>query len=293
MIRPPSQRPGRTDRTRTAARDAPADRSADRLLITVRGRTLAVTHQPGRVGRLPLVLCNGIGSSQELFEPLVQALDPERPIIRFDVPGVGGSPEARLPYRFATLAATLHGVLGRLGYPRADLLGISWGGGLAQQYALQYPRACRRLVLVATATGVLMVPAEPRTLARMMTPRRHRDPAYARSIAGDLYGGDARRDPDATIDALHRSLAAPSFRSYAHQLSAIWGWSSLPFLPLLRQPTLVLAGDDDPIIPVANAELMAKLLPRGELHRYPGGHLALLTDNGDLAATIDAFLDAT
>ena len=247
-----------------------------------------------------------------LFDPFaLAALDPRRPLVRFDVPGIGASPAPHLPYRFATLAATLRGVVSQLGYPQADILGISWGGGLAQQYALQYPRHCRRLVLVATTTGTIMIPAPPRRLvlvatttgtimipapprrlALMMTPRRHRDPAFARAIAGTLYGGTARSDGARVVAALHDPPGAPSTRGYLYQLLAISGWTSAPVLPLIRQPTLVLAGDDDPLIPDANAVLLAALLPHSRLHRYHGGHLALLTEPDELAPTVDAFLDS-
>ncbi|GEL19752.1 alpha/beta fold hydrolase [Pseudonocardia asaccharolytica] len=72
---------------------------------------------------------------------------------------------------------------------RVDVLGVSWGGGLAQQFAFQNPRRCRRLVLVATSTGALMIPGRPEALPHLLTPRRHRDPAYARRVAGLIYGG--------------------------------------------------------------------------------------------------------
>ncbi|MDT7567270.1 MAG: hypothetical protein QOG76_5894, partial [Pseudonocardiales bacterium] len=133
-------------------------------------RELAYLHQPGEPGRVPLVLCNGIGSSMELFDPLVRELDPGRPVVRFDVPGIGGSAQPKLPYTYHQLAFTMRGLLDRLGYARADVLGISWGGGLAQQFAFQHPWFCRRVVLLATATGMCMVPATPKVLARMLTP---------------------------------------------------------------------------------------------------------------------------
>jgi poly(3-hydroxyalkanoate) depolymerase len=258
--------------------------------LTVRGRRLAYQHRPGDEGRTPLVLCNGIGSSMELFDPLVAALDPGRPVVRFDVPGIGGSAPARLPYGYQQLALAMRALLRKLGYGRADVLGISWGGGLAQQFGFQYPRICRRIVLVATGTGMWMVPATPKVLGRMMTPRRHRDPEYARSIAGDIYGGSARTDPGATVDVLHSSMRATPVKGYLYQLAAIGCWTSLPWLPLIRQPTLILAGDDDPIIPGVNATIMSRLLPRATLHRYRGGHLALLTEPDELAPIIDQFL---
>lgn len=259
--------------------------------ITVRGRKLAYHHRPGDAGRVPLVLCNGIGASLEMFDPFVAALDPGRPVLRFDVPGIGGSANARLPYLYHHLALAMRALLKRLGYDRADVLGISWGGGLAQQFAFQYPRTCRRMVLVATGTGMWMVPARPKVLGRMLSPRRHRDPDYARSIAGEIYGGSAREDPVAAVSALHSSMRATPVQGYLYQLAAIGCWTSLPWLPLIRQPTLIMAGDDDPIIPGANARIMSRLLPRATLHRYRGGHLALLTEPDDLAPVIDRFLE--
>jgi pimeloyl-ACP methyl ester carboxylesterase len=66
----------------------------------------------------------------------------------------------------------------------------------------------------------------------------------------------------------------------------------LPFLPRLRTPTLILAGDDDPIIPVVNARIMHRLIPDSALHVYSGGHLELAADAGRLAAVVQDFLNA-
>jgi pimeloyl-ACP methyl ester carboxylesterase len=79
---------------------------------------------------------------------------------------------------------------------------------------------------------------------------------------------------------------------YLYQLVAAAGWTSLPFLPAISQPTLIVAGDDDPIIPLANARLMNLLIPRSQLHVYHGGHLGLATEAAELAPVVDAFLAA-
>ena len=271
-----------------------ASASSERMRnLTVGGRSIRVSVREGTAGWPPLLLCNGIGASLELFQPFVDVLDPRRPVIRFDMPGVGGSPAPVLPYHLITLPSLLAGLLDQLGYEQADVLGISWGGGLAQQFALSRPDRVRRLVLVATAPGALMVPANPRVLLRMLTPRRHRNPGYAASIAGELYGGSARTDPALARDLLHATttrLGPP--RGYYYQLISMLGWTSLPWLPKLRPPTLVLAGDDDPIIPVINGRIMNWLIPRSRLHVYHGGHLELAADPERLAAAVEAFLDA-
>jgi hypothetical protein len=95
-----------------------------------------------------------------------------------------------------------------------------------------------------------MVPAPPWVLRHMVTPRRYRDPEYARDVAGHLYGGSVRRLPDVAEQLLVGSDRPPSRLGYLFQLCAGLGWTSLPLLPLVRQRVLILAGTDDPIIPL-------------------------------------------
>ena len=104
--------------------------------------------------RTPLLLLSGIGIGYEVFDRLIDALDPDIDIIRVDVPGVGGSPVALLPAGFPQLAGLLAALLDDLGYRQVDVLGFSWGGALAQQFAVQYPSRCRRLILMSTSTGL-------------------------------------------------------------------------------------------------------------------------------------------
>ena len=260
-------------------------------ILTIGGRAIRVAVRDGTAGWPPLLLCNGIGASLELFQPFVDALDARRPVIRFDMPGIGGSPAPVVPYHLGMLSSLLTGLLDQLGYAQADVLGISWGGGLAQQFALSRPDRVRRLVLVATGPGALMVPGHPRILLRMLSPRRHRDPGHAVRIASELYGGSARHDPSLARDLLHATTRLGPARGYYYQILSSLGWTSLPWLPKLRPPTLILAGDDDPIIPLVNARIMRRLIPRSQLHIYRGGHLELAADAERLASAVEAFLD--
>ena len=263
--------------------------------VTVGGRLLRVAIRPGPneaggAPRIPLLLINGIGASLELLQPFVDELDPAVEVIRFDVPGVGGSPPPRGPYRFSGLCRLIAGMLTELGYDRVDVLGISWGGGVAQHFAAFQRARCRRLVLVATATGTPMVPARPSVLVHLVTPRRYLNPSYLQRVAGDLYGGLARIDSAEIVAAMHNGHRVGPSRGYLYQLTAAAGWASLPFLPWVRQPTLILAGDDDPIIPLVNARIMHRLIPDSRLHVYHGGHLALVTEASELAPVVDGFL---
>jgi len=269
--------------------------------VAVRGRQLRVAVRPGRRGlrlsaaprRTPLLLINGIGASLELLEPFVRELDPAVDVIRFDPPGVGGSGPPVGPYRFTGLCALVAGMLTELGYGQVDVLGISWGGAVAQHFAAFQRSRCRRLVLVATATGALMVPARPSVLANLVTPRRYLDRGYLERVAGNLYGGSARDHPGQITTAMNNGNRVGPSRGYLYQLAAGAGWTSVPFLPLIKQPTLIVAGDDDPIIPLANARLMRRLIPNSRLHVYHGGHLGLVTEAEQLAPVVDGFLAAS
>jgi poly(3-hydroxyalkanoate) depolymerase len=266
--------------------------------VAVSGRQLRVAVRPARRGfsraarRVPLLLINGIGASLELLEPFVRELDPAVEVIRFDPPGVGGSAPPPGPYRFTGLCTLIGRMLTELGYDQVDVLGISWGGGVAQHFAAFQRARCRRLVLVSTATGALMVPARPSVLAHMVTPRRYLDRGYLERVAGSIYGGSARENPERIAATMNNGNRVGASRGYLYQLTAGAGWTSVPFLPLLRQSTLIVAGDDDPIIPLANARLMKLLIPKSRLHVYHGGHLGLVTEAAELAPVVDGFLAA-
>ena len=255
--------------------------------VTAGGQRIRVDIRHGT--GLPLVLCNGIGASLEVLDPLVEKLDAT--VVRFDVPGTGGSPTSIAPYGFPYLAWVLGRVLSKIDIGVVDVLGLSWGGALAQQFAFQNPRRCRRLVLAATGTGLLMVPAHPRVLAKMITPHRFSDPGYAASIAGELYGGTVRAHGDDVARLFVRQLHAGSKVGYLHQLLAGSVWTSLFALPAVRQETLIVAGTDDPIIPVVNAHIMNVLLPHSQLHLHPGGHIDLVHNAAELAPVIEIFLN--
>jgi len=258
--------------------------------VRLLGHDVRVAVRPGTAPGPPLLLCNGIGASLDLLQPFVDETDPRIEVVRFDVPGVGGSPMPKLPYNFALLACFVGRLLDRLGYDRFDALGISWGGGLAQQLAFQFPRRCRRLVLVSTGTGMLMVPARVSVLNKMLTPRRYRDPAYAKAIAAELYGGRMRRQPGEVRHVAYEQERLGPGTGYFLQLLAGVGWSSLPALPIIRQPTLILAGNDDPLIPLVNARIMRALLPNASLHVFDDGHLGLLTAADELGPLVSRFL---
>jgi poly(3-hydroxyalkanoate) depolymerase len=258
--------------------------------IEVDGIHLRVARQRGSAAP-PLLLFNGIGANLELCFPFMEAM-PEREIVIFDVPGTGRSEMSWRPRRFSGLARLANKLLDRLGYQQVDVIGVSWGGALAQQFARQYSKRCRRLVLAATSPGAVMIPGRPSALSKMMTPRRYLSPNYMQTAAADIYGGEARRDPRLMMAHTAR-IIPPQFMGYVYQLLAGMGWTSIHWLHRIRQPTLVMAGSEDPLVPAINARIIARLIPNNRLFIVPGGgHLFMLHSIDKVAPVVRSFLNS-
>ncbi len=211
-------------------------------------------------------------------------------MIRFDVPGTGASPARRRPYRLRWVTQLMHDLVEQLGYRRADVLGISWGGALAQEFAHRHPDVCNRVVLCATSAGMIMVPGRPSVLLTLASPLRYFRPSRMYETGGHIYGGGFG-DRRELVERYARSARAPQPLGYYWQMLAGAGWTSAHYLPCLKQPVLVVAGDDDPIVPLVNARLMSALLRSGTVHVVPGGgHLALLTHLDELLPLLRRFL---
>lgn len=262
-------------------------------LEDVGGRTLRVAHWrlDDDLDHPPILFFNGIGANIEAVAPLAAAM-PERAFIMFDMPGTGGSPDPVLPYNPFTMSLTAKKLLDRLGVLEADVMGVSWGGAMAQHFALQHGRRTRKLILAATTPGMLMVPGKMSALSKMVDPRRYIDPEFMNEHFTTLYGG-MTRDPKAESKRRHIGrITPPSPRGYLYQLVAMLGWTSAPALPFLRKEVLVMMGGDDNIVVPANGKILASLIPNAKLVEFEdGGHLFLLTHSEEAVAEIRAFLD--
>ena len=286
-----------TPPTDAAAEAAAAAAARDERIemVAVNGVQLRVSLRPGigfsAVDRPPLLLCNGIGAPIEMWPPFRDPLG--RPTIAFDAPGVGESSVPLIPPTIGGVARLMLKVLDHLGATTVDVLGVSWGGALAQELAHHGGERVRRLVLCATGAGPLIVPGDPRVLAILATPLRYWSPSYLDRVAPTLYGRDVVDNPEMMAHQRRaRFTRAPSGRGYVWQMLALRRFASVLWLHRLHQPTLVLTGESDPIIPVANGRILASRIPDACLEVVPGGHLFLLTHAEPMAARINAFLDA-
>jgi poly(3-hydroxyalkanoate) depolymerase len=268
-------------------------KNAEISLEEVGGRTLRVARwrldEPS--DDPPILFFNGIGANIEAVAPLAEAM-PERGFIIFDMPGIGDSPEPVLPYNPFTMCWTAARLLDTLGIEAVDVMGVSWGGAMAQHFALQHGRRTRKLILAATTPGMLMVPGKWSALSKMIDPRRYVDPNYMNEHFATLYGG-ITRDTKASARREHIGrITPPSTRGYLYQLVAMLGWTSAPALPFLKKDTLVMMGGDDRIVVPANGKILAGLIPSAKLVEFEdGGHLFLLTHSDEAVAEIRSFLD--
>ncbi|MFN3313439.1 MAG: alpha/beta fold hydrolase [Hyphomonas sp.] len=258
------------------------------VMEDVDGVLLRTAHWPvkGTPAGRPLVFFNGIGANIELAIGLGDMF-PDREILTLDVPGVGLSPVTQWPYRHWMLARWICKLTERYGITEMDVMGVSWGGALAQQFAFQYRNRVKRLILCATTAGMTMVPGRPASLSKMVDTRRYTDPDFMRANFAQLYGDAADASAGRHID----SLMSPDPKGYLYQILAFAGWSSLPFIRLLKMPSLVIMGDADTIVPVANGHILNFALPDARLHIIEGGgHLFLVTRAEETGSIVRAFM---
>jgi poly(3-hydroxyoctanoate) depolymerase len=276
-----------TARTAAEAIARPSAGSITHRQLRIRGlRVHAEIYGEGE----PLLLHSGLWGEAALWRPLHPYLSGYQ-VIAFDPPGVGRSDMPDLPLTMAGLASVGAGVLDELGIESAHVLGTSFGGAVAQQMAFSHPRRVRRLVLVSTSVGGFSWPGDPAALWLFMQPGTFEQPRLEQ-VAGTIFGGRMRTEPG-LIRSMHirrpRSILAAIYR-----MAPLVGWTSLPWLWAIRQPTLLICGDDDPIAPHVNHAIMAMMMRDARLHTVRGGgHLALVDSPAQVAPVIADFLGAS
>jgi poly(3-hydroxyoctanoate) depolymerase len=258
--------------------------------VAVNGLRLYTRRRPGAT-RPPLLLIHGIGGSLESWQPLLDQM-PGRDVVMVDSPGAGRSAVPALPIRMPAIADRIAGAVRALGVEQADVLGYSLGGLVAQEVARRHPALASRLILTATIMGIPAIPGGPMVQLALLSTRRHRDRDAAARDIPRLAGGRTARDP-AVLAAILSSRDAhpPSRLGYRYQQLAVIGWSSYLWLPRLRVPTLVLHGEQDPVVPVLNARMLARRIPDARLEIVPGaGHMLLFDEPEKAASILERFL---
>jgi pimeloyl-ACP methyl ester carboxylesterase len=270
---------------RTSAQHATGKSTARFTMIGVAGRRLRIGQWHESAGGIPLVMLNGIGMNMEMLEPVACEM-PRRHLISVDMPGIGQSPDPIFPYTIGQIALTLAALLDRLHIEVVDMLGISWGGALAQQFAFQHRARTRKLVLAATSAGGIMIPANPATIGHVLDPLEYTVEAALRRNLATLYNGGG----SGTVSL--NAAKPPSPAGWSCQMGAFAAWTSTPFLPLLSLPVLIMADNEDQLIPVSNAHFLHNAIPGSRLELSEGGgHLFMLSHPQRFARHLEHFLE--
>jgi len=257
-----------------------------------------ITHEQLRINGLrihaqicgegePLLLFSGVWGEVGLWDGLLPHLPGFR-TIAFDPPGIGRSQMPVFPLTMPALVRVGTAVLDDLGIESAHVLGASFGGAVAQQMAIWHPDRVRRLVLVSTSFGVFAKPGKISAFWHFAHPLSYHPPRLER-VAGAMFGGRLREEPE-LVRTMHIRRPTNALAAM-YRLAPLFGWTSLPWLWAIRHPTLVVAGDDDPVTPLVNHRIIAALVPRARLHVVRGGgHLVLLDSAPEVAPVITRFL---
>jgi len=176
----------------------------------------------------PLLLIGGLGNNLGVWTNLVRQL-PDFHTIAVDAPGTGSSTTPVLPLSMAELADVYAALIRALGQPRVAVLGLSFGGAVAQQLAHQAPQLVSQLVLCGTGPGAGGVPGSFAALGELASPLRYYSVIQARRAASLVYGGRFARDLESFTRELDDRLSPPpSLYGYYCKMAALVGWTSLP-----------------------------------------------------------------
>jgi len=232
-------------------------------------------------GSGPPVLCiMGLGGRATDWNPaFVDAMKPKFQMIRFDNRGTGKSDRPEEPYTLEVMADEAVGILDALGHRRAHVVGVSMGGMIAQLVALRHPERVDHLVLVAThgGGGAVVPPTEAAMAVLMANPGRPVGEIAREAMTTITAPGFAARHPEAIETLVANAVAQPTPpASFARQMQAILASDRSQRLGEIRAPTLVVHGSDDPLVPSANGEALARAVPEARLVTLPGcGHMPM------------------
>lgn len=286
----------------------PVRQTAGRLrtrFVTVHGYRRAYL----RAGRGPAVLLiHGIGDNARTWQDVIPRIARGRTVVAPDLLGHGESDKPRGDYSVAGYACGMRDLLTILGIDRATVVGHSLGGGVAMQFAYQFPHRCERVVLVSTG-GVgsdlhpvlraASVPGAGAALSLLSTwPARGLGWMVARTLR--VLGTDAGRDADDLMRVI-QSLEAPTARAaFLRTLrSAVDGrGQSITMLDrcylAAGMPSLIIWGDHDAVIPVAHAGVLHEAMPGSRLEIFPdAGHFPHHADPARFRAVLEDFLTTT
>ncbi|MBC7246390.1 MAG: alpha/beta fold hydrolase [Actinobacteria bacterium] len=250
---------------------------------------------PGDRSREPLLLIMGLSGNADWWDPLLLELLSQRfHVVTFDNRGAGRSGKPSGPYSIAQMAEDAAGLMDHLGWASAHVLGMSMGGMIAQELALQYPDRVRKLVLLVTTCGGREHVQPGQEVLKMLLPEEGMNLERMAETTLKLLFPQSFIDanPVAAEEMKRAVLRAPiPTRCFLAQFNAIVTWSDFPRLKDIRQETLIITGSEDILVPPENSRILAREIPNSRLLEFPGGGHGLIGQfPREVAEEVIAFL---
>src|SRR6267143_5578783 len=241
----------------------------------------------------PVLLIMGLGYPSDMWYRTRPLLAARYRTIALDNRGVGRSDIPPGPYPIALMASDAAGVLDASRVESAHLYGISMGGMIAQEFALQYPKRVRSLILGCTAAGgPHAVKAEPEVNQLVMS-RGNLTPEEAAEASVPFIYDSATSRELIDEDLAMRKDWFPRPEAYMAQLQGILSWEAYNRLPQISAPTLVIHGESDRLVPADNGKLIAERIPGAKLVLLPhASHIYSTDQTGAAHKAILEFLGA-
>jgi pimeloyl-ACP methyl ester carboxylesterase len=244
----------------------------------------------------PLLMIMGFSLSASAWgQAFLAALQPHFRTIRFSNRGTGLTDKPNAEYTIRMMADDAAGLLGELGIQRAHVLGISMGGMIAQELALNHPARVQALVLACTTCGARGVQPEPQVVATMvLTPGLSPQDQIRKGWSVAVTPEFLEKERDTLEEACRADLENPApVYVLGRQLAAIMRFDTYERLSQIRAPTLIIHGDRDQLVPVQNAHILHERIPNCTLRILPGApHGFNLERPQELAQAIVEFLSS-
>ena len=245
-----------------------------------------------RAGTGPaLVLLHGFASDSRAWLPQLEQLSSEFSVIAWDAPGAGASPDPPGTFTFVDWADALAGLLDALAVPEAHVLGISWGGVLAQEFYQRHQGRTRSLVLADTYagwTGSLGKDAAAHRLATMLEDAALAPADFVQRYLPGMFG---RTPPPGAVATLGRLLAEHHPVGFRLMATALARADTRDLIRRIQVPTLLLWGDQDERSPIAVGRQLAAEVPGARLNLIDGaGHVSNLDRPIEFNAAVAEFL---
>jgi 3-oxoadipate enol-lactonase len=223
----------------------------------------------------PLILIIGLGSDQSNWRLQIGLFKKYFRIITFDNRGAGKSDKPAGPYTIGLMADDTVGLMDDLGIGKAHILGVSMGGMIAQELAINHPEKVDKLVLGCTFCrrngGSGFSPQVSEALKAYS--RSSRDEASLRSLVYTIIDLTFNTKPyrALAIPAMKMAIRFSPLTGYREQLGAELGHDAAERLGLIKASTLVITGTEDRVINPASSDLIADLVPNAKLVKVEGG----------------------